>query len=306
VEYGTTAERFSYYLCRDCECLSIHPVPLDRLAEIYPPTYYSFAGADAEDERGLVYRVKQWLDLRSYRGAVERLPMEEPRILDVGGGAGEISATLVRRGGAASAFVVDPDAASIELARSRGLDGFAGTIEEYETGQRFDLILMLNLVEHVADPVAVMAKAARLLAPEGLIWLQTPNFRALDATLFRHRNWAGYHCPRHWTIFSERGFHRALGRAHLQAVIFRRTQGGGFWAQSLLGLRRERVMRGGRLPAAWAPSDPATASLPKPLVRYRAFPPLAALFTGLDFATRGVRPVSQVAVLARREPGYTF
>ena len=59
-------------------------------------------------------------------------------------------------------------------------------------------------------------------------------------------------------------------------------------------------MRGGRLP-----SDPATASLPKPLVRYRAFPPLAALFTGLDFATRGVRPVSQVTVLAR-EPGYTF
>jgi SAM-dependent methyltransferase len=245
-----------------------------------------------------VERVKQRLDLRSYRAVADRLGPGAPRILDIGGGTGEISTAFVRSGGAADAFVVDPDPASIEAARSRGLDGFAGTIEEFETSERFDLVLMLNLIEHVADPVAVLAKAASLLAPDGLIWLQTPNFRALDARIFRHRNWAGYHCPRHWAIFSEPGLRRAITRADLQVADFRRAQGGGFWAQSLLGLRRERLMRRGERPPSWS-REAQGAQLPKPLVSYRAFPPLAALFTGFDMSTRSLRQVSQVAVLAR-------
>ncbi len=211
----------------------------------------------------------------------------------------------MRHGGAASSFVVDPDPASIETARSRGLEGLAGTIEDFETTERFDLILMLNLIEHLADPGAVLAKTVELLAPGGLIWLQTPNFRALDARLFRHRNWAGYHCPRHWAIFSEPGLRRLLARARLEPVELRRTQGGGFWAQSLLGLRRERRMRRGDLPPRWG-GAPGDAALPKPLVRNRAFGPLAALFAALDMSTRSAREVSQVAVLARPWPGYTF
>jgi SAM-dependent methyltransferase len=252
--------------------------------------------------------VKRRLDLLGYRRAAERLAAPAPpRILDVGGGTGEISGSFVTHGGAASAFVVDPDPASIEAARSRGLKGFAGTIEEFETEDRFDLVMMLNLIEHVADPVAVLGKAASLLAPGGLIWLQTPNFRALDAKVFRHRNWAGYHCPRHWAIFNEPGLRRALERAQLEVAEFRRTQGGGFWAQSLIGLRRDRLMRHGEVPPPWGGAGaPKDASLPKPLVRYRAFPPLAALFTAFDMSTRAVRPISQVAVLARRSPGYTF
>jgi SAM-dependent methyltransferase len=303
-EYGTTAERFSYYLCRYCECLSIDPLPADRLSEIYPPTYYAFAEA-GDRSPGLVERVKQRLDLRSYRRVAQRLGASAPRILDVGGGSGEISASFVRSGGAGGAFVVDPDRAGIEAARARGLDGFAGTIEEFETSDRFDLVLMLNLIEHVADPVGVLRKAASLLAPGGLIWLQTPNFRALDARLFRHRNWAGYHCPRHWAIFSEPGLRRALGRSNLEVAEFRRTQGGGFWAQSALGLRRDRLMKRGDLPPAW-PEAKGGAPLPRPLVRYPSFPPLAATFTAFDMSTRALREVSQVAVLARRAPGYTF
>lgn len=276
-------------------------MPADRLREIYPPTYYSFM--DAGDRApGFVARVKQQLDLRSYRAIADRLGTGAPRILDVGGGTGEISATFVRTGGAASAFVVDPDPASIDAARSRGLDGFAGTIEEFETSERFDLVLMLNLIEHVADPVAVLAKGASLLVPDGLMWLQTPNFRALDARIFRQRNWAGYHCPRHWTIFSEPGLRRAIGRANLEVAKFRRTQGGGFWAQSLLGLPRERLMRRGQRPDPWS-AAPEGTQLPQPLVQYRSFAPLAAVFTGFDMSTRGLRQVSQVAVLARRAGG---
>jgi hypothetical protein len=145
---------------------------------------------------------------------------------------------------------------------------------------------MLNLIEHVPDPLAVLEKARSLLSERGLVWLQTPNFRALDARLYRNLNWSGYHCPRHFVIFSEESLPHHLGRAGLEPVELRRTQGAPFWAASVCGLRRRHDPR---------PDD----ELPKPLVEYRSFGPLAALGAGFDFATRRFRQVSQVMVLAR-------
>ncbi len=292
-EYGTTSERFAYYRCPDCDCLSIHPLPADRLEQIYPPTYYSFASGGGTGGGTATERVKAWLDARAYRRATELIDCERTRILDVGGGDGAIAAAFVRAsGGRASATVVDIDPQSIDAARRRGLDGTASRFEDFETEERFDLVLMLNLVEHVADPLALLRKAGSLLEPGGLVWLQTPNFRSLDARLFRHRNWAGYHCPRHWVIFSEDGLRRGLSSAGLEPVRFSRTQGGAFWAASLLGLRRARRPRSG-------------SELPRPLVRYRAFGPLAAAGAGFDLMTRRIRSVSQVVVLARTSESST-
>jgi SAM-dependent methyltransferase len=286
-EYGTTSERFAYYRCPDCDCLSIHPLPADRLDEIYPPTYYSFTSGGGAGGTGVTDRVKARLDARSFRRATALIAGERPRILDVGGGDGAISEAFVHASsGRARATVVDIDPESIEAAKGRGLDGVASRFEDFETEERFDLILMLNLVEHVADPIPLLRRAGELLEVGGLVWLQTPNFRSLDARLFRHRNWAGYHCPRHWVIFSEDGLRRGLSSAGLEPVRFSRTQGGAFWAASLLGLRRARGAQSG-------------AGLPKPLVRSPAFGPLAAAGAAFDLATRRVRAVSQVAVLAR-------
>jgi SAM-dependent methyltransferase len=260
-------------------------MPADRLEQIYPPTYYSFASGGSA--MGLAGAVKRRIDARSFRRVLRLLDHPRPNILDVGGGTGEIAAGFVRQAGPGSrGTVVDIDAESLVAAHSRGLGGWQGRFEEFETTERFDLILMLNLIEHVADPVAVLAKARSLLSERGLIWMQTPNFRALDARIFRHLNWSGYHCPRHFVLFSEAGLPGVLADAGLEQVELRRTQGAPFWAGSVCGLRRRH--------------DPAVAGgLPKPLVLYRSFAPLAAAGAAFDFATRRFRQVSQVMVVAR-------
>ena len=149
-----------------------------------------------------------------------------------------------------------PTPPSIELARSRGLDGFAGTIEEYETGRALR-----------PDPDAELGRARR--RPGRGDGEGGAPARAGGADLDADAEFPG--ARRHPLSASELGglplpaplddLQRAgvepgtRPRESRRRPIFRRTQGGGFWAQSLLGLRRERVMRGGRLPAAWAPSD---------------------------------------------------
>ena len=292
-EYVTTTERFSYFHCPSCDCLSIDPLPAERLSEIYPPNYYSFAsGRDAQTSRSghPVTRIKAALDARVFRGVLDLVAADAPRILDVGGGTGELAAGLLDSAPqGARGTVVDFDADSIEAARARGLSGFVGPFEEYETDERFDIVLMLNLIEHVADPAAMLEKARGLLAPGGIVWLQTPNFRSLDSRIFRRLNWAGLHCPRHWVIFSRDGLERILVRSRLEPLSLRYTQGGAFWAGSVLGLRRAvRGLEEGR---------PL-----KPIVQIPGFLPLAGAGAGFDLLTRRLRPTSQVVAVARATP----
>jgi SAM-dependent methyltransferase len=290
VEYETLSERFAYWLCESCDCLVIDPVPRDRLAEIYPADYYSFAaGEDALQADGsLVARAKALLDRWTLRRVMGLLTTEQPSVLDVGGGTGEICARVVAAAGPqARGTVVDFDERSTAVAAGRGLEVATCRFEEFETEDRFDLVLMLNLIEHVDDPVATLRRAGELLGDGGIAWIQTPNFRSLDARLFRKRNWAGLHCPRHWVIFSDAGLRGALARAGLEAASLRHTQAGAFWSASLLGLLRNR--------------EPGRRG--RPLVRDPAFLPLAGLGAGFDFCTRPFRATSQVVCLARPASG---
>jgi SAM-dependent methyltransferase len=56
--------------------------------------------------------------------------------------------------------------------------------EEFETAERFDLVAMDNVLEHLADPVGTVRRALALLRPGGLLWAQVPNERNL---VLKHR-----------------------------------------------------------------------------------------------------------------------
>ena len=182
---------------------------------------------------------------------------------------------------------MDFDEKSIEVARARGLDGFAGRIEDFSSPDRYDLILLLNLIEHVADPRAVLTRVHELLEPGGVAWIQTPNFRSLDARLFRNRSWTGLHCPRHWVVFGESGLRRELARSDFEVIRLDRAQAGSFWATSILGLRRARAGELGE-------------GLVAPLIGSSAFMPLAAAGAAFDLLTRPVRRTSQMVAFVRR------
>ena len=55
-------------------------------------------------------------------------------------------------------------------------------LESFAPETRFDLLLLLDVLEHVADPVALLAHAARLLAPGGAVLITVPAGRLLWTT----------------------------------------------------------------------------------------------------------------------------
>ncbi len=56
-------------------------------------------------------------------------------------------------------------------------------IEDFSTEERFDTITMINVLEHVADPIDVLQRAASLLSAEGVLIVHVPNARAINRRL---------------------------------------------------------------------------------------------------------------------------
>jgi SAM-dependent methyltransferase len=282
--YFTSQERFEFYHCRGCDILFISPMLADKLDVIYPSNYYAF---NRSAEKGFVIRVKEWLDARLLRRLLRDIPGENIRVLDIGGGTGWL-ASLARSIDArvTATHIVDLDSGAQARAEQSGHAYFRGRIEDFTSDQPFDLVLMLNLIEHVARPDEVLTHVRGLLSERGRVLIQTPNFRSLDAALFRHREWAGYHCPRHFVLFSRHSLDRTLQRAGLQIERFSYTQGASFWAGSILNVLWRRGVIAGRAG--------------RPYADHPSLPYLMALAAVFDFARRPFSRLSQMIVVAGR------
>jgi 2-polyprenyl-6-hydroxyphenyl methylase/3-demethylubiquinone-9 3-methyltransferase len=107
-------------------------------------------------------------------------PLSGLTVLDVGCGAGLLSEPLTRLG--ATVTGLDPAAGNIAIARRHAHD--AGVTVDYRSetveevvgrGERFDVVLAMEVVEHVPDVDVFMAACCAALRPGGLLAASTIN-----------------------------------------------------------------------------------------------------------------------------------
>ena len=112
-----------------------------------------------------------------------RRPFEGLRLLDIGCGGGLLSEPMARLG--AEVVGVDPAPRNIPVARIHAeqsgleIDYRLATAEDLAAaGEHFDVILNMEVVEHVPDPQAYLDACASLLSPGGITLISTINRNA--------------------------------------------------------------------------------------------------------------------------------
>jgi methionine biosynthesis protein MetW len=97
-------------------------------------------------------------------------------ILELGCHSGYLSAYLTARGNVV--FGLDSDAEAVEAARRRGIEAEVRDLEEADPlrdRSDFDLILALNVLEHLRSPESLLESALGSIAPGGRLIVSVPN-----------------------------------------------------------------------------------------------------------------------------------
>jgi len=122
-------------------------------------------------------------------------PLEGLRVLDIGCGGGLLSEPVARMG--ATVVGADPSEKNIGIASTHAkasgvsVDYRAVTAEQLaEAGETFDIVLNMEVVEHVADVEFFMTTCARMVRPSGMMFVATINrtMKAAALAIFAAEN----------------------------------------------------------------------------------------------------------------------
>jgi len=133
--------------------------------------------------------VRDRVAARLGRDAKDLRPLDGVRLLDIGCGGGLLAEPMARLG--ARVTGIDAAARNIEIARLHAAQSnldidYRNTTAEAlaeEGGEPFDVILNMEVVEHVADRRSFLAACARLLAADGVMFVATLNRTAKSFAL---------------------------------------------------------------------------------------------------------------------------
>jgi 2-polyprenyl-3-methyl-5-hydroxy-6-metoxy-1,4-benzoquinol methylase len=148
------------------------------------------------------------------------------RVLDVGCSTGYLAERLQQRG--ATVVGLEMDERSAQLARRFCAEVLTGDVETMELPfepASFDAIVCGDLIEHLRDPQAMLARLRPLLRPGGRLVLSTPNIANWAMRLgllfgrFRYTEW-GILDKTHTHFFTRKTLLECLEAAGYKVVVF--------------------------------------------------------------------------------------
>jgi 2-polyprenyl-3-methyl-5-hydroxy-6-metoxy-1,4-benzoquinol methylase len=107
-------------------------------------------------------------------------------LLEVGSGIGLLIEEARKRG--LEAVGIEPSRSLVETARNNGVELIRGLFPHPAVaGRRFDLIYVVDVIEHVSDPVQLMKDCAAALTPDGVLIMVTPDIESTAARVLKHK-----------------------------------------------------------------------------------------------------------------------
>jgi len=235
---------------------------------------------------------EEWNARRTWR-RLEQVGTTSGRLLEVGVGSGSLLAFMADRGFEVQGCDMSRDVC-VRVESTRGFPMHCGPLTDLSTSASFDAVVMNHVVEHVSDPVSLLAQAERLLTPHGVLHIAVPNVGSWEANL---SGWTSY-LPYHLVYFNRPSLERAVGRAGLRSLRTFTYEPFSGWFLALLRTLTQR----GR-----ATDEPVTAGPSRKKSRLLEYPYRLAMLTagGITWPLRQIQDVmekgEELILLARSQ-----
>ncbi len=206
-------EGFSFWRCRRCGLVYQNPQPVfEDLRRRYGEGYFDY---ELENDRNFFNLMK--LGLRDI--GFHDLPRERfaaRRFLDVGCATGMLVEHMQGLGWQAKGVEICEASARYGRER-RGVDIALGTLEDLRFADAsFSVVHFSHVIEHVPDPKAMLREVRRILTPDGMAIITTPNVNGFQARLFGRR-WRSAIAD-HLTLFTRRTLRALLAETGFRVL----------------------------------------------------------------------------------------
>lgn len=145
--------------------------------EFYSQKYGAFNNSSLEvQEADKAFHDAHRQDICDSIETVSGRSLSGQTLLDVGCGWGQALEYFASKGMTCRGF--DPAPEAVDYVRSRGIECVVagmGSMDVFR-GERFDVVTLMNVLEHLSDPVRVMEEIrGKVLKPGGLLVIEVPN-----------------------------------------------------------------------------------------------------------------------------------
>jgi len=160
-EYQTCSNSFEIRRANDCALQYLSPQPVsDSLGVIYPPQYIPFQFNELRGPTGWARNFIQGGKART----ILKLAGPNGKILDVGSGSGVLIRQVARvKGSRENLWANDFSEEVVAPLRREGFQILVGLAEELDTPDRFDVITLNQVIEHLPNPNISFSKLPRLM-----------------------------------------------------------------------------------------------------------------------------------------------
>jgi len=185
-------ERYSLVRCSACSLVWLSNAPrVEEMHQHYTDSYHRLISAAAETSP------HRW---RGHREALLR-HKQSGALLDLGCSSGAFLGFL--KGGSWKLYGIEMSPECAKRAKIRtGADVFVGDILNAPfPSESFEAITCFDVLEHLYEPLQIMAKVREWLKPGGIFYVQVPNVDGAEARVFGSY-WQGLELPRHLFHYS--------------------------------------------------------------------------------------------------------
>lgn len=201
--------------CAACGLIYREPMPSEMELEIMYKDYYSQSNV----KESKTHMLSSDVSIQSHAKYISKIAKLDWKILDFGAGTGELVSSLKN---------IDYDIDGVEYSSNAIVEAqqryglkLIPSLGGLDSDKKYDLIVAIEVIEHLTNPIEVIGSLYARLKPGGIIYFTTPNLSGIKARVKKSR-WSEAEKPFHLVLFNYISLKRLLDKSGFCSVRYLR------------------------------------------------------------------------------------